>query len=552
MIEIKVNGKKRTVPIGTTVLDLLNENEKTNYAVCKINRQIKELRFTLTERHNKASISFKGLDNIEGGKAYEASLRLLVAYAFHNLYPELNIRFSYNVSRSIFCQVLNSNQSLTTICEKVKKELNRLIKLDLPIERITVSTEEAIELYKKMGHYDKLDILKYRPDHTIHLHKVGDYYDYMHAYVVPSTGCIKNYVLRPYSPGIIIQYPRHELNAKIPLFVEESTYGKTLRQAYKWGQITKTQTIFDINQKIESGKLVDFIQMCEAKHNRMLSELGDIISKDIENIRLIGIAGPSSSGKTTFCNRLRIELMSRGINPVMISMDDYYLTREEIAVIQNTTADKVDLEHINTLDVELFNRHLFDLINGEEVTLPHFNFNTGKREVGKTLKVDANSPIIIEGIHALNEKLTSSIPKHQKFKIYIAPQAQINIDNHAPLSTTDLRLIRRIVRDMSFRNCPPAETISMWESVRNGEFKWIYPNQEGANYVFNSELTYELAVMRARALPHLKEIKQTAPEYLVANRLIKYLKYFHPIEDESIIPCNSLLREFIGGSCFHV
>ena len=186
------------------------------------------------------------------------------------------------------------------------------------------------------------------------------------------------------------------------------------------------------------------------------------------------------------------------------------------------------------------------------MTLPHFNFNTGKREVGKKLKVDSNSPIIIEGIHALNEKLTSSIPKHQKFKIYIAPQAQINIDNHAPLSTTDLRLIRRIVRDMSFRNCPPAETISMWESVRSGEFKWIYPNQEGANYVFNSELTYELAVMRARALPHLKEIKPTEPEYLVANRLIKYLKYFRPIEDESMIPCNSLLREFIGGSCFHV
>lgn len=552
MIEIKVNNKKMMVPIGTTVLDLLNENEKTNYAVCQINRQIKELRFVLNEKHNKAEISFKGLDNIEGGKAYEASLRLIVAMAFHNLYPDLKIRFSYNVSRSIYCQVLNLTGSLTKICEEVINEVNHIISLNLPIERITVTTDEAIKIYKEMGHLDKIDILKYRPDQCIHLHKVGNYYDYMHAYVVPSTGCIKNFVLRPYSPGIIIQYPRYELNAKIPPFVEESTYGKTLRLAYKWGQMTKSQTIVDINEKIESGKLVEFIQMCEAKHNRMLAELGDTIAKDIENIRLIGIAGPSSSGKTTFCNRLRIELMSRGINPVMISMDDYYLTRAEIAKIQNTTPDKVDLEHINTLDVELFNKHLFDLINGEEVTLPHFNFNTGKREVGKKLKVDPNSPIIIEGIHALNEKLTSSIPKHQKFKIYIAPQAQINIDNHAPLSTTDLRLIRRIVRDMSFRNCPPAETISMWESVRSGEFKWIYPNQEGANYVFNSELTYELAVMRARALPHLKEIKPTEPEYLVANRLIKYLKYFRPIEDESMIPCNSLLREFIGGGCFHV
>lgn len=198
----------------------------------------------------------------------------------------------------------------------------------------------------------------------------------------------------------------------------------------------------------------------------------------------------------------------------------------------------------------MFNKDLFDLINGEEVTLPRFNFVSGKREVGKTIKVDSHSPIIIEGIHALNEKLTSSIPKHQKYKIYIAPQVQINIDDHSPLNTTDLRLIRRIVRDMQYRNCPAADTIDMWQSVRSGEFKWIYPNQEGANYVFNSSLSYELCVLRTLALPALREIKSTAPQFLVANRLIKYLKYFKPIEDESIIPCNSLIREFIGGSCF--
>ena len=290
--------------------------------------------------------------------------------------------------------------------------------------------------------------------------------------------------------------------------------------------------------------------MCEAKHNRMLVELGNNIEQDIENIRLIAIAGPSSSGKTTFCNRVRIELLSRGINPVMISMDDYYLEKEKISEIQNKPIDQLDLEHINCLDVDLFNKDLYDLINGEEVTLPRFNFQTGKREVGRTIKVDSNSPIMIEGIHALNEKLTASIPKHQKYKIYIAPQAQINIDDHSPLNTTDLRLIRRIVRDMKYRNCPAAETIRMWQSVRNGEFKWIYPNQEDANYVFNSELAYELCVLRTKALPALREIKPTDPEFLVANRLIKYIKYFRPIDDESIIPCNSLLREFIGGSCF--
>jgi uridine kinase len=285
----------------------------------------------------------------------------------------------------------------------------------------------------------------------------------------------------------------------------------------------------------------------------MLAELGESIKKEIDSVRLICIAGPSSSGKTTFCNRLRIELMSRGINPVMISMDDYYLSKEEIAKIQNKTniAD-LDLEHINCLDIKLFNQNLFDLINGDEVTLPHYNFQTGKREAGRTLKIDDKSPIMIEGIHALNEKITESIPKHQKYKVYIAPQIQINIDDHSPLSTTDLRLIRRIVRDMKFRNSPADSTIRMWQSVRNGEFKWIYPNQEGANYVFNSELSYEMCVFKKYALPALLKITPGEPEYVIANRLIKYLKYFKDIDDESAIPCNSLIREFIGGSCFNV
>lgn len=553
MLEIYVNKVKMEVPIGTQVLDLLPKQDRTKYVVCKINTQIKELRYQLVERNDHANIEFLGLEDIEEStKAYEASLRLVIAMAFHNLYPNIKIRFSYNVSRSILCHMLTPCLHITKICESINKEVARIISLDLPIERITVSTNEATSIYEQMEHFDKQAILKYRPDKMIHLHKIGDYYNYMHGYVVPSTGCLTNYIIRPYSPGLIIQYPRHELDAQIPEFVEESTYGRTLREAYNWGTVTSTQTIVDINQKIENGNIIDFIQMCESKHNNMLAELGERILKNIDLIRLIAIAGPSSSGKTTFCNRLRSELMSRGINPIMISMDDYYLTREEIATIQKTTPDKVDLEHVNTLDVELFNQNLFDLINGDEVTLPHFNFNKGKREPGRTIKLEPNMPIIIEGIHALNEKLTISIPKHQKFKIYIAPHTQINVDNHSPLSTTDLRLIRRIVRDMKFRNCPAAGTIDMWQSVREGEFRWIYPNQEGADYVFNSELTYELAVLRTQALPALREIKPTDPEYLIANRLIKYLKYFRPIENEDLIPCNSILREFIGGSCFNV
>lgn len=552
MIHIKVNEKTLTVPIGTKPLELLPKDDIKKYVVCKISGQIKELTYKLSEKNEGANITFYGLEIIEGGKAYEATIRYVIAMAFYNLYPDIKIRFSYYVSRSIFCEIITPNVSLSNIYKNIEQEIKRIIKADLPITRVTLSKEEAKNIYISQKMVDKLDILEYRPEDNVHLYKCGDYYNYLHSYMAPSTGYLVNFIMRPYSPGFIIQYPRYELNAKIPKFDEESTYGRTLRKAYKWANTVDCQTIYNINKRIEAQNIVDFINVCETKHTNMLAELGNKIKEDIENIRLIAIAGPSSSGKTTFSNRLRIELMSLGINPVTISMDDYYFTRKEIAEIQGVPIDQVDLEHINTLDIELFNQHLFDLINGDEIHVPKFDFTLGKRVPGKSLRVAPNSPIIIEGIHALNEKLTASIPKYQKFKIFISPQAQINIDDHSPMSTTDLRLIRRIVRDKQFRNCPAAETIAMWDSVRSGEFKWIYPNQEGADFVFNSELSYELSVLKKLALPALKEIPITDPEFLTANRLIKYLKYFKTIDDESAIPCNSLIREFIGNSCFNV
>lgn len=552
MINVIVNGKKTTVDEGTRVIELLPKERRCDYIVCKIGSQTKELNRKLFARDDGKTIEFLGLDNSEAGKAYEASLRYIVAMAFHNLYPDVRIRFGYNASRSVFCEVLTKGFNVSRATELIKNEVDAIVEANLPIERISVSTEEAKAIYQRMNRPDKADILKYRPESNVNIYKCGDYYDYLHTYMVPSTGCVKGYLLHPYSPGIILQYPRHELDGEIPEFQEESTYGKTLSKARNWQMKTGNQTIFDINQRVESGNVLDFVQMCEARHNSMLGELGSMIEQNKDDIRLICIAGPSSSGKTTFCNRVRIELMSRGINPVMISMDDYYLPREVICELQNATRETVDLEHVNCLDIERFNKDLFDLINGEEVTLPRFDFQIGKRVVGRTIKVDEHSPIMIEGIHALNEKLTASIPKHQKFKIYIAPQLPINIDDHSPLSITDLRLIRRIVRDMQFRNYPAANTIDMWQSVRNGEFRWIYPHQEGVDFVFNSALPYELCVLKKLALPTLKQIKDTDPQYLVANRLIKYLKYFKTIDDESLIPCNSLIREFIGGSCFKV
>lgn len=552
MIKVNFNNKTITVKEGERVFDLVDKKDRKNLVVCQVGSQVKELNYILSEKNDGMTVQLLNLSNAEAGRAYEASLRYIIAMAFYNIYPDVKIRFSYNISRSVSCQALTKNFNMSRAVEAITKEVKRIIDADLPIERVTVTIEEATKIYKKYHLDDKIEILKYRPENTVHLYKCGDYYNYLHNYMVPTTGCIHDYTITPYSPGIIIQYPRHELDAAIPEFEEEATYGKTLQKAYNWAEKAKIQTVNDINRKVDSGDTLEFVQMCEARHNKQLAELGDLIASDIEDIRLVAIAGPSSSGKTTFCNRLRIELLSRGINPVTISMDDYYFEKDIICKIQNKPLDDLDLEHINCLDIELFNKDLFDLINGEEVTLPRFNFQTGKREAGKTIKVDQNVPIIIEGIHALNEKLTQSIPKHQKFKIYIAPQAQMNIDNHSPLSVTNVRLIRRIVRDMKFRNCPASMTIDMWQSVRNGEFRWIYPNQENADYVFNSSLGYELCVLKKQAMEALSKIPPTAPQYLVANRLIKNLKYFRLIDDDSIIPCNSLLREFVGGSCFKV
>lgn len=552
MIKVKFNDNELSVKDGTRVLELVDEKDRKDLVVCKVGAQVKELNYALSEKNDGMTIELLNLNHAEAGKAYEASLRYIVAMAFYRVYPKVKIRFSYNISRSISCQALTKNFNMSRAVEAVFKEVQRIIDEDLPIQRVTVTIEEATEIYKKFHLDDKIEILKYRPEKTVHLYKCGEYYNYLHNYMVPSTGCIHNYTITPYSPGFIIQYPRHELDATIPEFEEEANYGKTLQKAYNWAEKAKIQTVNDINRKIDRGEILEFVQMCEARHNKQLAELGDLIENDIEDIRLVAIAGPSSSGKTTFCNRLRIELLSRGINPVTISMDDYYFEKDKICAIQGKPLEELDLEHVNCLDIELFNKDLFDLINGEEVTLPRFNFKTGKREAGKTIRLEPNVPIIIEGIHALNERLTKSIPKHQKFKIYIAPQAQLNIDNHSPLSITSVRLIRRIVRDMKFRNCPAATTIDMWQSVRNGEFRWIYPNQENADYVFNSSLGYELCVLKKHAMEALQKITANDAQYLVANRLIKNLKYFRQIDDENIIPCNSLLREFIGGSCFHV
>lgn len=535
---------KKHYQIGKPILEMIPNDDKKKYYVATINNRLRELSY---EIEDESEITLLDLGDLEACKVYETSLRYLFALAIHNLYPDVRVRFSYNVSRSIFGLFVAGKTRLDTkSLAMIKEEVDRLIEADIHIHRVTVSKEEAAVIYQSMNAPDKLEALNYRPESEVHLYKCLDYVNYMYGYMVPSTGYLKKYVLKLFSPGFIIQYPRSECRGEIPPFEDAPIFGKTLKNSSVWAAKVGVESIAKINQYVEKNGAVDFINMCESQHNNMLAELGLEIVENIDQIRLICIAGPSSSGKTTFSNRLRLELLSRGLKPVRISIDDYYLPKSEIPVDES---GEPDLECLQALDVDLFNANMLSLIEGEEVQLPKFDFKVGHRVPGNVIKIGPDQPIIIEGIHALNDELTNLIPKHQKYKIYIAPQAQINLDDHNPISLTDLRLLRRIVRDSKFRQSPAESTISMWPSVRRGEFRWIYKNQENADYVFNSLLPYELCIMKKHALPVLNSIPSNSPYFIIANRLIKFSKYFVDLDD-NIVPNNSIMREFIGDSCF--
>ena len=541
---VHINNQDLVLNKKTAILDLIKDSDPEKKAVAaRVNNRVRELTYELSHDCDVTLLTVQDPDAI---KVYEASLRYVVAMAFARCYPDLRLRFAYNVSRSISISLLGGKVANTAMLIKVTHEIDRIIADDIPLVRGKVSFEEAEKIYDECHFEDKKAILEYRPENQCHIYTCAEYKNYMYSHMVPSTGYLHEYKLRLYSPGFMLQYPRAEYGGLIPPFEDDPTFNRTLRESHDWAKIIGSDTIAGINNEIKSRGDIEFINLCEARHNRMLCELGQLIEDDIDDISLICVAGPSSSGKTTFANRLRIELLSRGIRPIRISLDDYYLPKSEAPLDEN---GKPDLEHIEALDIELFNQNMLDLINGETVTLPRFDFQLGKRVPGRTIHVGKNEPIIIEGIHALNDRMTVDIPKSAKFKIFIAPQAQINLDDHNPASLTDLRLIRRIVRDFKFRNASAEETLGMWPSVRAGEFRWIYACQEGSDYVYNSALAYELPVMKKYAMPLLRDIKEESPYFPVAQRLIRMLKYFIDMDDQWV-PSNSLMREFIGGSCY--
>lgn len=509
-----------------------------------VNGRLKELSANVT---GKLDIEYLDLHHDEAMRVYETSLRFLLLYASFLIDPKIQISFNYSISRSIYVDLENLSMSLDDYYQQLQQKMNDVIKQNLRFKRIQLTKEEATAYYKEIGLESKTHLFKLRKENTVNAYKINDYINYLYGYMVPSTSYLQVFGLFVYKNGLILQYPRAEYGAKIPPFKEENVYKNTLKHVAKWSKIIQGDTIDKVNRfALTKEDSVSLIQMSESKHSAMLYELAEDIASTYDTLKLIGIAGPSSSGKTTFARRLQIELLARGLTPVAISIDDYYLHPN---LVPKNLDGTPDLEHIEALDLAQFNHDIKELIDGKMVTLPHFDFKTKTRKVGKSLQLKQNEVILIEGIHALNQRLTEIIPRPLKYFVYISPQTQLHIDQHTPIRVSDMRLLRRIVRDAVYRDTSAEQTMMMWASVRQGEFKWIYDHQQHADFTFNSELSYELAVLKKHAINRLSVIKNDSPYYMKANYLLKFLKYFDDIDD-NLVPNHSLIREFIGGSVF--
>jgi len=422
-----------------------------------------------------------------------------------------------------------------------------LIDLGLPFVKVTVKTDDAVKIFEKQFMEDKVKLFKYRRVSNVNLYHFDNFYDYFYGYMVPDTSYLKVFDLYPYEDGLILQFIDFNDPSKAAHFEPDQMLFETLKNATDWGHLMEVDTVGDLNDVISEGKMNELIMVQEALMEKKIGRLADYIMKDIKHKKFVFIAGPSSSGKTTFAHRLSIQLRSLGLRPKPISLDNYFVNRDDTPLDEE---GNYNFECLEALDVAQFNHDMHQLLKGETVAMPTFDFISGLRQYkGDSLKLQDNTILVIEGIHGLNPKLSSAIPEENKFKIYISALTQLNIDNHNRVPTTDARLLRRMVRDNQYRGASATKTLGMWPSVRNGEERYIFPFQEEANAMFNSSLIYELSVLKQYAEPLLFNVPRDSSEYLEAKRLIKFLDYFLGLSSESI-PNNSIIREFIGGSNF--
>ena len=543
-------NKSKSFPIGISLLDVYSGfglDLPYGPVSAKVNNKVESLTFRL---YNNKDVEFQDIRSSSGMRTYVRSLCFVLCKAVEDLYPNGSIVLEHPVSKGYYCRLqLDRTIGLDDVM-RVKQRMKEIIAENLPFERFEKHTTEVVELFRQKGMMDKVRLLETSGNLYSYYYTLGDTLDYYYGSLLPSTGYLHLFDLVKYYDGLLLQVPNREHPDKLEDVLKQEKMLEVLKEHRRWNRILGIGTVGDFNKACNDGYATELINVSEALQEKRISQIADEIfhrGQKGNPVKLILISGPSSSGKTTFSKRLSVQLMANGLKPYPISLDDYFVNRVDTPKAEN---GEYDYESLYALDLDFFNSQLQMLLNGEEVELPRFNFNTGIREMsGKRLRLDENMILILEGIHALNPELTPHIPAESKFKIYVSALTTILLDDHNYIPTTDNRLLRRIIRDFKYRGYSAEETISRWPSVRAGEEKWIFPFQENADVMFNSALLFELAIIKDYAEPILRKVPNNRPEYSEAYRLRKFLEYFVPLQDKELPP-TSLLREFLGGSSF--
>jgi len=552
-LKIYVGKKAYELPSGSTLEEIAKEYEcETKKIVlgARINNTIVEL-FRPIDKSGE--VNFITLDSQDGMRIYQRGLLFILHAAVRKLFNQYTLKVLHTIGHGIYCEVRDNNNPIPLSEEDVKNialEMKNWVEANHRFKKSELPKSQAMQLFESAEMVDKVKLIKYRKKKTVKVYEADGHFDYFYGYMPPSTGYLRWFELVKYEQGFVLLLPKIQgMDIYVPEFKPLPKLSNVFLEYSRWLEIMEINSVGDLNELIAKGEraVTDLIILAEALHEKRIAMISEEIKRK-GSVRLVLIAGPSSSGKTTFSKRLMVQLKASGFKPITISLDDYFVDRERTPRDEN---GNYDFEALEALDVDLFNQNLVDLFNGKEVEIPKFNFVLGRREpVGTKLKIEKDQIIIVEGIHGLNPKLTELVPDELKFKIYASALAQLNLDNVNRLHTTDVRLIRRMVRDSKFRGHDALATLRMWDSVRRGEEKNIFPYQENADAMFNSALVYELAVLKIFAEPLLAVVPDDVPESTEANRLLKILDYFLPITNIEDIPRTSIIREFIGRSAF--
>lgn len=541
-----LDNREFEFPIGITLKEVYTKIGLTlpyKPILCQVNNKEESLDFDVFR--NKI-VDFKDLGTAPGFRTYRRSMTMVLAKAVNDLFPNDVLRMEHPVSNGYYC-TLNGRENKVSAekIAKIKARIQEIIKADLPIVIHEETREKAIEFFTTQGNLEKADLIERLGKPMVQFFSIENFYDYYYSVLVPSTGYLDVFDLIEYENGMLLLLPDRTNPDKLAEFKDQKKLFAIFDEFSRWNTLIGVENVSDFNYQSEADQLGNLIKVAEALHEKKISQIADQIIKEHKKIALI--SGPSSSGKTTFSKRLMVQLMTSGKKPIMLSMDNYFVEREKTPLDES---GKPDFESLYAVDLELFRDQVQRLINGEEVEIPIFDFATGSKQYrGDKLHLEEDSILIIEGIHALNPAVVKGIDKKHIFKIYVSALTTISLDNHNWISTTDNRLLRRMVRDSKFRAHSAQKTIAMWQSVRRGEEKWIFPYQEEADVMFNSSLIFEFDVLCKHAVPVLNSVPRYTPEYSEAYRLLQFLQYFRPINEENI-PSTSLLREFMGGSSF--